>query len=496
MKITTRHLGGEVHKAADEALDNAVLLAAAGYFAAAREIAAAMLAPGAWQVGKRGALMQRLEDLLPWFSWLCGTDCPAVGGEPARDRDAVEVRANDYAQQELEMATMADRMQQAPAGQGWSDAHLDSLAARAGGRPDMVAQADFLGDALWVLKSRAARLGGASAPSMQSALFSLIGLGSGGIQVAPEATRVDPERIARVLETQARRANLFTYMDSSSWILLTALALHEGKPDVAARRMRTALALGMDLTGVQGLRHWKPWRDMIATHALAPALGVDPRGVEEYLAAFRAREKQPPRPSGPKVSWKPALQAYAKSHPHGAESGWVAEHDPASPALQQMEETGRIVRKGATPAALQELQQRLGEALPPSYLAFLQQTDGLLVPDGAVNLLPAAEVDWLAKRNSDLINGWNESGAEDIPDEQYFTYGPDQDCVWMRPAYLRTALQVSDMLEGDVILLNPRTRFGDEWEAWYFGVTLPGARRYRSFEELMREEVFEREDRE
>ena len=492
MRIRTRHLGGDVNKAADEALDNAVLLATGGYFAAAREIALAMLAPGPWQVGTRGALIQRLEDLVPWLSWLCGTESPAVGSEAALDRRAVETRATDYAQQELEMLVMADRVQEAPAGEGWSDANLARLAARGTAEPDMEAHADFLGDALWVLKSKAGKLAGAGAPSVQNALFSLLGLGSGAILVAPEAMRVDDESIARVLEAHSRASKLFSYMDSSCWTMLAALALQEGKPEVAARRLATALALGMDLYGIQGIRHWKPWRDLIATHALAPALGIDPRGVEAYLGAFRAREPQPARASSHKFSWNAALQAYAERHPDGAEAGWVEEHEPASGALLRMEEAGKVIRIGATEAAVAGLQKRLGEALPPSYAAFLRQSDGLLVPDGAVNLLPAAEVDWLVRRNADLVDAWNETGGDDVADEQYFTYGPDQDCIWMRSSYLRTALQVSDVLDGDVILLNPRTRFGDEWEAWYFGVTLPGARRYRSFEDLMREEVFEK----
>lgn len=48
-------------------------------------------------------------------------------------------------------------------------------------------------------------------------------------------------------------------------------------------------------------------------------------------------------------------------------------------------------------------------------------------------------------------------------------------------------------MDGDVILLNPKTRFGDEWEAWYFSNALPGAKRYQSFADLVQAEIFERE---
>jgi hypothetical protein len=172
------------------------------------------------------------------------------------------------------------------------------------------------------------------------------------------------------------------------------------------------------------------------------------------------------------LSWKAFLKDFAERH----------------------EDAGETTRKGASPQALEALQKRLGEKLPPSYLEFLKASDGLTIPEGMVNLLPAAQVEWFAKENADWIEAWTSAGDNDVTDDQYATYGPDQDCVWMRSEYLKTALQVSDTEDGDVYLLNPKVRFGDEWEAWFFGNKNPGAFRYRSFTDLMREQVFERED--
>ena len=58
----------------------------------------------------------------------------------------------------------------------------------------------------------------------------------------------------------------------------------------------------------------------------------------------------------------------------------------------------------------------------------------------------------------------------------------------MRNEYLRHTLEVSG--EGDgIYLLNPKVITADgEWEAWFFATWLPGARRYRSFWELMQDE--------
>jgi len=68
-------------------------------------------------------------------------------------------------------------------------------------------------------------------------------------------------------------------------------------------------------------------------------------------------------------------------------------------------------------------------------------------------------------------------------------YGADQDCVHMRARHLRRALQVSASCDGDVLLLVPAVRFGDEWEAWFLGAKNPGAFRFKSFRALMDQHV-------
>ncbi|MEQ8226028.1 MAG: hypothetical protein ABRQ37_27190, partial [Candidatus Eremiobacterota bacterium] len=50
---------------------------------------------------------------------------------------------------------------------------------------------------------------------------------------------------------------------------------------------------------------------------------------------------------------------------------------------------------------------------------------------------------------------------------------------------------ISEEVDSAIYLLNPHVVTSDgEWEAWFFGYTLPGAIRYRSFREMMEGEYF------
>lgn len=136
-------------------------------------------------------------------------------------------------------------------------------------------------------------------------------------------------------------------------------------------------------------------------------------------------------------------------------------------------------------------EQRLGVHLPPSYRTFLSVTNGWRDTGYFIqDVWPAAEIDWYAARNQDLIDAWIDGENYDgpparVPDPQYLEYGPNQQPQTLRSEYLADALQVSDIGDG-VYLLNPKivTPAG-EWEAWFFAAWLPGARRYRSFWDLM-----------
>ena len=109
-----------------------------------------------------------------------------------------------------------------------------------------------------------------------------------------------------------------------------------------------------------------------------------------------------------------------------------------------------------------------------------------------LQLWSTEEVEWFATRNQNWIDGWKQTDDEKlptVPDDLYFVYTQEQDCINLRTEYLQNALEISsDSRDGDIFLLIPEVIFDDgEWEAWHFGSKLPGATRYRSFYELMQD---------
>ena len=143
--------------------------------------------------------------------------------------------------------------------------------------------------------------------------------------------------------------------------------------------------------------------------------------------------------------------------------------------------------KHASEKAIAEAEKRLGTELPKSLKDFWRASNGLmhLRLDADNGLIYGAEtVSWLQSSNPDLIP---ESNGAPISDKDYFEYGPDQDPIYLRDAYIQSMLVVSDVVDSGVYLLNPEVKTQDgEWEAWFLGWKLPGALRFKSFAHLMR----------
>ena len=145
--------------------------------------------------------------------------------------------------------------------------------------------------------------------------------------------------------------------------------------------------------------------------------------------------------------------------------------------------------EGASEEQLRSTEKRLNVALPPSYRNFLKASNGwnyFLFGD-AFRLYSSEGVCWFRSGNQEWIDIWVDSLQESapIPDEQYFVYGERQ-LPSVRVEYMQSSLQVSEVLEGSVVLLNPNivdTR--GEWEAWIFSNSIPGAYRYPSFAEAL-----------
>lgn len=153
---------------------------------------------------------------------------------------------------------------------------------------------------------------------------------------------------------------------------------------------------------------------------------------------------------------------------------------------------------GATEDEIETLERRLGTTLPKSYRKFLQTSNGWRTAGVFVyDLLPTAKVAWFREGYQDLIDAWVE-GAGSTPigepppvsDEDYFVYGPEQDCCKFRMEYLRASLAISSEGDSAFYLLNPSVVTpGGEWEAWFFSPWNPGAVRYRSFWDMMHAEL-------
>lgn len=161
----------------------------------------------------------------------------------------------------------------------------------------------------------------------------------------------------------------------------------------------------------------------------------------------------------------------------------------------EMLASGWLGYPGATEEQITNAEARLETKFPPSYREFLRVSNGWINSDWTeLQLWSTEEVDWFATRNQNWIDGWSPTYTDErptVPDDLYFVYGEEQDCVNLRTEYLQNALEISsDSGDGDIFLLIPEVIFDDgEWEAWHFGSKLPGATRYRSFYELMQQVV-------
>jgi hypothetical protein len=134
---------------------------------------------------------------------------------------------------------------------------------------------------------------------------------------------------------------------------------------------------------------------------------------------------------------------------------------------------------GAIETEITSAEQRLGIQLPPSYRAFLTETNGFdHIGPFIYRLYNATEIDWFRVRNQDWIDAYQI--GDDISPEEHLA-NPD-DCVRFRTAYLSSCLQISEEGDSAVVLLNSEVVNDEgERETWFFANWNPGATRYPSF---------------
>lgn len=179
----------------------------------------------------------------------------------------------------------------------------------------------------------------------------------------------------------------------------------------------------------------------------------------------------------------------------------------------------------ATLDAIEAAEQRLKTKLPPSYRDFLVTSNGWRTTGPFIDALHGAnEIEWHYERNRDMVDAWlsgsnlssneidqfaeqaahhtgidptifksllaGDDAAGNNPDgfdeAAYLVYGEEQIVEMVPPTYLKSCLAISPPGDEAIYLLNPKVQTpAGEWEAWFFASWLPGARRFRSFREMM-----------
>ena len=156
----------------------------------------------------------------------------------------------------------------------------------------------------------------------------------------------------------------------------------------------------------------------------------------------------------------------------------------AKPSAQLLT-TGWLGYTGATEIQLQHTEERLGVALPPSYRTFLATTNGWgQLTNYVYKIFPTEDVNWLAERDTGWADAYDGVEFEPVSDEDYLSY---RDEGFIRPEYIKTALQISEIGDAAVYVLNPKIVNAEgEWEAWFlasWNAMIPV--RYPSFLDLM-----------
>jgi hypothetical protein len=182
-------------------------------------------------------------------------------------------------------------------------------------------------------------------------------------------------------------------------------------------------------------------------------------------------------------NWEPFLRRWSQEA--------LANHDPTS-LPNDIQDSGWLGYPSATDAEIAQAESRLNTIFPPSYRAFLKVSNGWRQTTPFIDRLWSTdEIEWFTTRHSDWIEDFiRRYGDRNLEhDTNYEIYGADQDCRILRSQFLYSSLEISQKGDSSIYLLNPQVITSNgEWEAWFFGNWLPGADRYRSFEELMQAE--------
>lgn len=173
----------------------------------------------------------------------------------------------------------------------------------------------------------------------------------------------------------------------------------------------------------------------------------------------------------------------------------LGDNSYASKLPKKVIDSGWLGKKGASESALVKLETRLGRRLPTSYREFLSESNGFDRIDSAIlKLYSASEVTILRSEYIEWLS-YDDGNSKDVTIEDHCVYGAEQSPHLYRAEYLRNAIEVSALGDAALIFLCPEViSESGEWEAWYCATWIPGARRYRSFWDLMQDVCLRNEE--
>jgi Domain of unknown function (DUF4253) len=324
MLTTTALHDGDLDRALGELADNASRLAVAGLAQTAHEaLALLLLRQGPWRMPAHGALVQRLQRLLPGVCLLAGQACPRIGDQAAMSAAQLSAWAEEAAQEQLRSLARVGRNQLRPAGTDWSPAFLATLAERRGKPSDdrpHTAFGAFCVDAEFVLKSRLAERFGCSTAVVDvpsAADLEALGLpaaeiaslleqlqGAGRIEIAAPAAATSTldivRAIAQYLQTTGFGGGYLDPIFAAGWLLLVDEAQDQAALEVVRAWLHQdehACARMIDFAPVPSVRGY------LQGGSLAPVLQLDAQAARDWLAQLRSRRApQPPKARAPSPS--------------------------------------------------------------------------------------------------------------------------------------------------------------------------------------------------
>lgn len=513
-------------KAVNEVLENSISLYMGGYFNEAVAILQYIATDEAWNVASRGTFSHRIEQMWPLFHWAAGQPCARYGEYPAQSVEVLQSWQEDASEEALQwLVTVNAMVQTDEVGTRWHDGFVQTLSdemPKGGSYMDTVS---FVSKEVeLILKMRLKKRlgiddrmrdmfgGGALTVLMQTPGVSNLPTPIAGLLDQAEGVRESAyaaacdiktlesiffeavEKMCDGIQRQQKlpvdeKQRLSGHLLNDVLMLFVAHYLLDDQPAQATALLAKAIAApSVQAPNHQNLFAWPPLKVYFATQALTSALQLDDQSVTAYVEAVKSRQPETVAPvmKATDVNWQAMIDGYRQKPKAYAEEYCAEYFEVRSPGLEAISERDDIVSEsGATDEAIAAAEKRLGVTLPASYKAFLKTTDGMLMPDTFFDLFPVEEIDWFYTLEQEWVDIWEEGAQEDTPDERHFIYGADQDPCHVHTGFMRHTLQISNTMEGDVLLLNPKVTDGDEWEAWYFGNSHPGAYRYKSFAAMM-----------